>query len=61
MQERLNRNFFLAILLANHPALTPKDFDCLKAIVNGAASLGTLDQAKLHKKADRNIPILQGR
>lgn len=57
----IRKYVFLAILLANHPALKPKDFDCLKVIVNGAASLGTLDQAKLHKKAERNIPILQGR
>lgn len=51
---------FPAILLASHPALKSKDFDCLRSIVNGAASLGILDQAKLRKKADRDIPILQG-
>lgn len=61
MYESLLKVFiFLAIFLAKHPTLKAEDFDSLRSMVNGAAALGPLDTAKLHERAKREIPIVQG-
>ncbi|KAJ8913435.1 hypothetical protein NQ315_017179 [Exocentrus adspersus] len=50
----------IAIFLANHPSIKDEDFKHVRTIVSGAAALGILDEAKLMKKANRQIPLLQG-
>ncbi|XP_018580201.1 4-coumarate--CoA ligase 1 isoform X2 [Anoplophora glabripennis] len=50
----------IAIFLANHPTVKEEDFSNVRTIINGAAPLGILDEEKLLKKANKNIPFLQG-
>lgn len=52
--------FVSVIFLANHPAIKPEDLASLRGIITGAAALGELDAAKLHKKANKQVPIYQG-
>lgn len=56
----MQKSIVAAIFLANHPTLKEEDFSSVRTIVNGAAPLGVLDEAKLLKKANKKIPVLQG-
>ncbi|CAH0560623.1 unnamed protein product [Brassicogethes aeneus] len=48
------------MFLANHQQITKYDLESIINIMSGAAPLGALDEAKLLKKAQREILVMQG-
>ncbi|KPJ20772.1 Luciferin 4-monooxygenase [Papilio xuthus] len=47
-------------MMANHPASSPKKFQYLETIVNGAAPLSETDAERFFTKSERKLDFRQG-